>query len=41
MLYLEGSVYNNLSKGELTATGQPCGNNSNSDYLQNVNAWRP
>jgi hypothetical protein len=39
MLYLEGSVYNNLSKGELTATGQPCGNNSNSDYLQNVNAW--
>ena len=39
MLYLEGSVYKNLSKGELSATGQPCGNNSNSDYLQNVNAW--
>ena len=39
MLYLEGSVYNNLSKGELTTIGQPCGNNSNSDYLQNVNAW--
>jgi hypothetical protein len=39
MLYLEGSVYNNLSKGELSALGQPCGNNSNSDFIQNVNAW--
>ncbi len=37
MLYLEGSVYNNLSKGELNALGQPCANNS--DYVQNVQAW--
>jgi hypothetical protein len=39
MLYVEGSVYNNLSKGQLSALGQPCGNNSNSDFLQNVAAW--
>ena len=37
MLYLEASAYNNLSKGELNAIGQPCANNS--DYVQNVQAW--
>ena len=37
MLYLEGSAYNNLSKGELNVLGQPCANNS--DYVQNVQAW--
>lgn len=32
-IYLEASVYNNLSKGQLNALGQPC--NNNSDYV----AW--
>jgi hypothetical protein len=37
MLYLEGSVYNNLSKGQLNALGLPCA--SNSDFVQNAAAW--
>jgi hypothetical protein len=37
MLYLEGAVYNNLSKGELSTLGQTCANNS--DYVQSVQAW--
>jgi hypothetical protein len=32
LIYVEGSVYHNLSKGQLNALGQAC--NNNSDYTQ-------
>ncbi len=39
LIYVEGSVYNNLSKGQLNALGQACNNNSDyATWMQNIAA---
>ena len=38
MLYVEGSLYHNMSKGMLGTLGNPCG--FNADYIANVQAWQ-